>query len=432
MAERHRLAWKLPRISIPRWSRAAEQLQTVIAQKWGFKAVVIDLLEDQPGREPIAIAELHGTSQSSSSSRAGSWVNLFKLSKYEIDGACRATVEKLLSEGSTGRGVFSRFGWIEEAQEWISTEAAIERVQLTGDVKQFNATAESALVRLGRRGDTPIWFKAAGDPSSSEYRVIATLTEMFPDFLPTVLATREDWKAWWMKDAGTPLCSIHSPHVLSKAVSRLAEIQKESIGSGQYLLANGCSDMRLSVLRASIPRLMDTIDDAMAQQASGSAPRLTRARMRELESILMESCLSLESLGVPDTLLHGDISFENILVGPRGCVFIDWANAAIGNPFVTFEQLRAQLEQENDASAWLPLLTETYCQSWLEALSRRQIECALAIAPLIAAMAYLFDQWKRLGSERSSEPKFQSYVRGLARQIDHAACEIESRQAKCA
>lgn len=431
-AERYRLVWKLPRISIPRWSRPAEQLQSVIAQQWGFKAVVIDLLEEEPGREPIAIAELRSATLSSSLSRANSWLNVRKLSKNEIDGANSTIVEILLKDGATGRGPFSRFGWIEEAQEWIGAEAGIDETQFTGEANQFNAAAKSVLVRFGRKSDSPVWFKAAGDPSSSEYRVTATLSQLFPDFLPVVLATREDRKAWWMEDGGTPLCPVHSPRVFGKAISRLAEIQKASIGLAPSLLTSGCSDLRLSVLRASIPPLMDAIDDAMARQASGLAPRLTRARVRELESILMESCLSLESVGIPDTLLHGDISFENILVGPRGCVFIDWANAAIGNPFVTFEQLRAQIEQENDACIWLPMLTDIYCRSWLGILSRRQIECAFAIVPPIASMAYLFDQWKRLGSERRSEPKFQSYVRGLARQMDRAACNIELRRSRCA
>ena len=431
-AERSRLRWRLPRISIPRWSRAAEHVQAVVGEQWGFKAVVIDLLEQKSGHEGIAIAELRGVSRSSHLPCAGSWVNFREVSKSEIDGAGLHTVEALLSDGATGRGAFSRFGWIKEALDWISVEAGIDRARFSGDVKQFNAAADSALVRFGTKSQAPIWFKASGNPSSSEYRVTRVLAQLFPDFLPAVIANREDWKAWAMEDAGAPLNSVCSPGAFGKAVSRLAELKKASKDLVPRLLASGCTDQRLPVLRANIRPLMNLIDDAMARQDSGFAPRLTSARIRALEAILTEACLDLEDLQIPNTLLHGDLSFENILVGPRGLVFTDWPSAAVGNPFVAFEQLRAQIEQEKYARLWLPVLTEIYLGNWLEVLSRNQIECALNLVPPIAAMTYLFDQWQRFGSERCSELDFQSFVRGIARQIDRAAHDIQLRRVRCA
>lgn len=430
--ERRRLRWKLPRILVPRWSRAAEQIQAVIEQQWKFKAIVIDFLEEEPGREPIAIAELRNASKSSHLPREVSWVSLGEPSEGDIEGGGRRTVERLLSDGTTGRGVFSRFGWVEEAEEWIGAKAAIDRAQFCDDVGQFNAAADSALVRFGMRSGPPIWFKAAGDPSSSEYRVTAALARLFPDFLPSVIATREDWKAWAMEDAGQPLSSLHLPGAFGKAVSRLAAIQKASMDLITSLLAAGCDDRRLPVLRASIPLMMDLIRDAMARQDAGVIQPLTSIRIRALEAILTEACLGLEDLGIPDTLLHGDLSFENILVSPRGCVFTDWACVAVGNPFVTFEQLRAQIEQDKNAHAWLPVLTEIYLGSWLEMLSRSRIERALNLIPPIAEMTYLFDQWQRFGREHCSDPKFQSSIRAIARQIDRAARNIELRRVRCA
>ena len=371
-------------------------------------------------------------SASSHLPRVGSWVNFHEVSKSEIDGAGRHTVETLLKVGATGRGAFSRFGWIDDALDWISLEAGIDRAHFTDDVRQFNAAADSALMRFGMRSGAPIWFKAGADPSSSEYRVTRTLAQLFPNFLPAVIATREDWKAWLMEDAGAPLGSVHSPAAFGKAVSRLAELQKASLSSASSLLSAGCNDQRLPVLRANIPPMMDLIRDAMGRQDSGFASRFTSARICALEAILTEACLGLESLRIPDTLLHGDLSFENILVGPRGCVFTDWANSAVGNPFVTFEQLRAQIEQENEACVWLPVLTEIYLGSWLEMLSRNQIECALTLVPPIAAMTYLFDQWQRFGSEHGSDPSFENSIRAIARQIDRFAHDFELRRVRCA
>ena len=221
-AERCQLRWRPPQISIPPWSRAADEIQALIEQQWGFEAVVLDLLEEEPGREAIAIAEFRGGSTSRTFARVGSWVNFREVSKSEIHGADRHIVETLLRDGTTGRGVFSRFGWVEDALDWFSREAGIDRAQVTGDVRQFNAAADCALLRFETRVGPPIWFKAGGNPSSSEYRVTRVLAQLFPDSLPAVIATREDWKAWAMEDAGARLGSVCSPGAFGKTVSRLA------------------------------------------------------------------------------------------------------------------------------------------------------------------------------------------------------------------
>jgi hypothetical protein len=235
-----------------------------------------------------------------------------------------------------------------------------------------------------------------------------------------------------MEDAGRSFDEACSADLFGQAVSRLAELQKASMGCVPALLACGCGDQRMSVLRARIPQMMEYFAEAMAQPGASHAPRLGTTRMCELGSILADACLSLEALDIPDTLLHGDISCGNILAGPHGCVFTDWAHAAVGNPFVTFEHLRAQIAQERDTAPWLARLTEIYRENWREVLTGAQIECALALVPPIAIVLYLFERWDWLASERRHDPQFQSYLRGLARQMDRAAQALELGSVLCA
>lgn len=422
---------RLPRISIPRWTRAAAQIQAAIEQKWGFNVAIVDLLDYKSRVEGIVIAELRCVDQRHWVSYPYSWGGLNDISDLELSGFERSTLGRLLNNGATGRGFFSRFGWIEEALDWVSIEAGIKRTDFTQHIRQFNASATCALVRFGRNAAPPVWFKAVQDPTSPEYKITTGLTKLFPSYVPKLLASREDWHAWFMEDSGLSLEIAPSPDFFAQTVSRLAELQKASISNLPSLLDCGCVDQRTSTLRSHIPQIMEKVNEAMAQSSASQAPRLEANRIREIGSIIEDLCLALESLGIPDTLLHGELSFANILVGTRGCVFTDWAQPAVGNPFVNFEQLRAQIEQERDTASWLAQLTEVYRRSWLEFLTEAQIKCALALMPPIALAMYLFSRWRWLGPDLRREPEFQSYLRGLARQMDRATKGVVLETVRC-
>ncbi len=423
---------RLPRISIPRWTRAAEQIQAAIELRWRFKVAVIDFLDYKSRVEGIVIAELRGGDRRHWLSYPYAWGDLSDFSGFELHDLERATVERLLHDGATDRGAFSRFGWIEDALDWVSAEAGVDRTDFTEDVSQFNASANFALARFGRRTAPPVWFKAVQDPSLPEYTITTTLSKLFPHYLPTLLASREDWNAWCTEDSGPSLEIVRSPELFNQAVSRLAELQKASIDRVPSLLECGCVDQRTSVLRAKIPEMMETIDEAMAQPNFHHATRLAKSRIREIGSIIEEACMNLESLGIPDTLLHGDFSFANILVGTRGCVFTDWAHAAIGNPFVNFEQFRGQVAQETDTVASVAHLTEIYRKNWCDVLTDGQIQCALTLVPPIAVALDLIGRWNWIGPECRREPQFQSYIRGLARQMDRATQPAVLGAVRCA
>jgi hypothetical protein len=432
LAEQSQRRLRLPRISILRWTRAAEQVQAVIEAQWGLKVVVIDFLGDSSGHDRIVIAELRDGHALSSLPHACSWVRLSDIPEDETSSIERSTIGKLLNDGATGRGTFSRFGWTEEALNWVSTEAGLDREQFTGDVKQFNAGAACALVRFGRKDALPIWFKSVGDESSREFQITTTLARLFPQYLPRLVASREDWNAWWMEDAGQPLDDVRSPEILHHVVLILAELQKASIRFGSALLVGGCSDQRTSTLRARIPQMMEYIHEAMASRNLSHTPRLAADRIQEIGSSLDEACLRLEALGIPDTLIHSDLSFENILVGPRRSVFTDWAFASVGHPFLNYEHLRVQIAQETRTGRCVPRLAEIYWKSWRQVLTDSQIECALALVPPIAVALYLSRKWDWFTSEHRHDPNFQSYVRAMARQMEGASQGIERKEVRCA
>src|SRR5258708_16866539 len=54
----------LPRVSIPAWTRAAEELTSIIAERWLLKSVVIDCLADSLIASPCAVMEIYSTGAS--------------------------------------------------------------------------------------------------------------------------------------------------------------------------------------------------------------------------------------------------------------------------------------------------------------------------------------------------------------------------------
>jgi len=426
----HRLC--LPRLSIPRWTRAAEQVQQAIDCNWGIKGMVLDFLGDEPGDEGVVLVELMNGVRERALPTPQSWANLCDIHPEELTSFERGLVETLFEDGQTGRGPFSRFGWIEEAQTWIGNELGINRQLDSAEILQLNAGAKHALVRFGRTAEPPLWLKAVADPSDREFVITKSLAPLAPEYLPQIVASREDWKAWCMKDAGRPLQESFGIDSCSRAVHRLAELQIVSIDQVGSLLATGCRDLRYTVLRDRIPQMMELAQEAMGYQSSGFAPRFGASRFGRLSTRLEYACVELADLNIPDTLIHGDISLDNILVAGQGCVFTDWAQASIGNPFVTFERLCSQIAQDPRAQSWLSRLVDMYRAGWRSILSEDQINRALDLAQTIAAAIDLLTQCERLRQNRSHEFQIHSGLRAMTRRLDRAIDALELNQSRCA
>jgi hypothetical protein len=422
----------LPRLSIPRWTRAAEQVQKAIESTWGIRGIILDFLGEEPGSEGIVIAELIVGIHEHKLSTLQSWADLNDVPTDEFDRFERDAVETLLQDGQTGRGPFSRFGWIKEATRWIGNDLGRIREPLTSELLQLNAGPNHALIRFGKKEAPLLWLKAVADPSDHEYHITKVLASIAPEYLPQIVASREDWKAWCMEDAGGPLEGSLDVDLYNRVVRRLAELQIASIPHVNGLLAKGYHDLRLTVLGAQIPQMIERAQEAMGHQCSRFAPRLGPSRFGQLGTRLEEACAELAELNIPDTLMHGDISLDNILVGRQDCVFTDWARASIGNPFVTFERLRGQLAQDPTAHPWLTMLIENYRESWRPLLSQTQINRALRLTPTVAAAIDLFTQCESFRQDRTHEFQMCSSLRAMARNLDRAVAALELNRNRCA
>jgi Phosphotransferase enzyme family len=285
-------------------------------------------------------------------------------------------------------------------------------------------------VRFETDDGTAYWLKAAGEPDQREWRVTAALARMFPHYLPPLVAERKDWSAWVMEDAGAPIDENLIAPALEQAVVALVELQKSSLDHLDDLSEAGAKDARIAVLQEHLDALFDYLDKAMAAQTSIKAMPLSSLELHDLKHVLRRACCTMEALGVPSSLVHGDINLGNVLLKNSQCRFIDWREAGIGNPFLTFYQLLAHIVRvDPSAQAWVPQLEERYKAEWLDHLSASQIDQASTVAPLLTILSYLYSGGECLRSSRRDAPAVQGYARSLARRMHRMAQSLPLTEA---
>jgi hypothetical protein len=402
----------LPRIAIRRWMRQAEQSQLAVEATWRIRTIVVDILPGMNGGIPWAVVEIISSPPHDGLAAA----NVDEISEEELTIEEREVIDAILT-GSVGvQGPFARVGWIREAKEWMCAELGHD-IAFTEEVHQFNASATFALVRFATKAGPAYWLKAAGDPNTHEFQIIRELMELCPEFLPRRIAAREDWNAWLSEDAGHPLDLTTLP-ALEQAALSMAELQKRTIGKTGVSLRAGVFDQRISVLHLHLVEVFEYLNEIMAQQTSTNVPRIENRRLRQLVRILDDACCQMEALEIPNTLVHNDIKSGNILFEKTHCVFTDWCEVGIGNPYFTFQYLC--LLQPRGAD-WAPKLRKRYGQCWLDVLSASQIKQAFALTPVLAIFSYLYGRERWLNSARRNNPHVESYARSLARRMDREA-----------
>lgn len=423
--------FRLPRISIPKWTRPAEELTQAIAEKWHVRSTIIDLLTDTSMQQTCAVAEVRPKIGQCATGDLIP-VEAYRVSSSDLSDCERAALNGILTGDCGARGPFSRVGWVDDAQEWIKSAVHHHEVDFTDYTCQLNACGTFALVRFGTKHGPAYWLKAVGEPNTHEFTVTTNLARDCPDYLATLVCARADWKAWVMEEVGRPLCRPVPIAQVEQAVTRLAEMQTKLVGRAEELLSFGCMDHRIEVLQAHTHELIAYLEEAMGRQISTKVPRIDTHRLHELGDVLQDACSCMRQLGIPDSLIHNDLNPGNILVDGSECVFTDWCEASVGNPFLVFPQLCALVSRDEDKSLpWVQELRAVYKRQWLDLLSEPQMDKAFTLTPLLGALSCLYGRGTWLTSSRREEPHFEGYKRSLARYLDRAARNPSLLEALC-
>jgi len=415
---RHQKRYSLPTVSIPRWSRATPHVQGAIARKSGYLPLVLDYSPGHLSTCPLVVSQT--ISAKPHQEVAGSWVDYEELYPGSLTTGESEWVERLIATGASGRGLYSRLGWHSEVLEWIHSASC----RLSGPVRirQMNASSQSALLCIQDGEGSKLWFKSA----PREYEVSLRITRRLSPYLPRILEHRRDWRAWLMEDAGSSfaIASNLTPKRLGDLGRRLARLQIDSCSHRSELIASGCQNLQISVLRESLRDLLQTLDRTREQLRSRRYPAYS---IQSLETTLISILDEWEDIQIPDTLSHTDLALSNILTGGERCVFVDWANAAVATPFANFTQVQIQLSRPDISPRARSVFATTYLDQWSGLLKVRQVENALRLSSAVEMITRLCARRYWLTSGILSREELANCSKALLRQLHAVLLETHPR-----
>ncbi|HEU4948193.1 MAG TPA: aminoglycoside phosphotransferase family protein [Kribbella sp.] len=274
--------------------------------------------------------------------------------------------------------------WYDEALLWIA-----EHITPTGSWSQVRSWGLSNVLRIPT-ADGDVYFKALGHSSTirpahadalpilfaHEPLLLMQLSEDRPGAVPAPLAIDEK-RAWMLlPDLGSPLAGESDIAVWIGALQSHARLQRSYADQPDRLLEFSCVDRRLAVLDAELDRLFGP------NAATDRLESAERAMLPRRAEQLREAITELAAIGVPETLLHGDLHPRNLAVLDGRVLAFDWTDGAVSHPFldlVTFVEERSPISND-------PRLKDAYLAEWEEYASPAELRRGLELAEELGAL----------------------------------------------
>ncbi len=167
-----------------------------------------------------------------------------------------------------------------------------------------------------------------------------------------------------------------------------AQIQIQSVKHCDRLLAVGCLDRRLDILKSQIEPLIHD-EDILSELSSTEIERLNM-----LLPTLKNLCTQLTNYKIPQTLVHGDLHLNNIALHEGNYIFFDWTDGCIAHPFFDLFLLSRENNQKS-LRMWLENLLirqsrehewDQYLSQWSHYETKERLLDAWEIARPLAAL----------------------------------------------
>lgn len=428
-----------PSVEIPCWERSAENLTAALRTDWGCDAVCLFTLSGSTYDGGLSgnhyevmecwryVRRTHETAWMPARSLT---MNSFQQeAEFLVLQQCLHQVDAYHRDPSAP---FARRGWLASLRDWTSEAIRPLGLELIGPLRQYNASPAFNLIRFETTGPA-VWFKAVGEPNQREFPITQKLAQQFPQFMAEIIATKPEWSAWLSREVdGANLGDANDIELWQKAAAALANLQIESIPECESTLQLGAHDLRPDALLAAVDPFCDLVVRLMEDQPKVPPPTLNRQEISLLKLRIKDSFTLLDDLGIPNALGHLDLNPWNILISADRCVFLDWAEAYIGHPFLSLEYLLQHFRRAvGSDTASESQLVEAYKAPWQQLLPNDLICEVLPLVPLAAVFAYATGTGTWKDDERMRDPKTAGYLRSLARRMNHEAIHLVERRSSC-
>jgi hypothetical protein len=422
----------LPWVEIPGWERVAENVVSALRKRYGISSICLFPPEVSTSSTDCEqpLYQVVETREAIAAPAGMRWLRLNSLLQHcfvdERDSGVVAGMQRQIAEFQSGVaiGPFAIPGWIEALFSWVQPRIEPYGLRLSGEFRQLNASPKFALLRL-ETDKQAVWFKAVGEPNLREFPISVALARHFPAFVPTMIATHPGWHGWLTTEcAGRTLDEVGDACAWERAAQSLAELQINSVGTTEQLLEAGCRDVRLTSLLKVVDPFVDAMLRLMERQPRTPPPILRPAQLQTLGRHIKDALSHLDELAIPETLGHLDFNPGNILCSPEQCIFLDWAEAYVGPPFLTLQYLLEHQAQMAGCRRPDPQrLVERYASQWGDRVSSSAVAAALRVTPLLAVFACA--QASDWAGALSGEERLGGYLRSLTRRMQHESARFD-------
>ena len=374
-------AWRLPRVVAgDLWIAQADKIGDAFERRLGTRPWILRQLRFGTGE---AVFELELSSPGWRSPSHGRWTARDDLDGLRLyDEEQRSLLEGYLEalerdDSPPERPPWARPGWISGVREWLDRQAArLGHTVLA--LEQVKTWSISVVLRV--RTDGPnLYFKVSAPLPLfvDEAAVTAELAARFPGYAPAPLAVEPE-RGWLLLAEFDEVVGWSASHETRRELfSRFAGLQRRSVPVVDELLAAGCLDRRLPVLESQL-------DPLFANPVA--VHRLTsdeRSELKRLAPELKEACRLLDAVGLPATLVHGDLHPGNAARIDGELAYFDWTDACIAHPLIDLHSLQWVDDESVRAS-----LLGAYVEGWGGAVPAAAIELARIVTPLHHAVSY--------------------------------------------
>jgi hypothetical protein len=414
----------LPSVKTPKGSRIARELSERVRSEWNVRTFCLRQLSSDEPRIPYGGCRcfLLETIDTKAIAKSAQWLELSETAMHRLaDTETRTAIETWLRQAMEvqSNGVRQRIGdpgTFSRIRAWVEQQLANSATKLGTEFRQLNASRDFSLVRFATDHEA-VWFKAVGDPNIREFSLVATLADLFPQFMAPVLAAEPLWNAWLSPEI--PGCRLSQRKDLAawrRAARDLACLQQASRGKTEALLAGNARDLRCSALWDSVRPFFARLAEFMTRQKTSQPAPLSRTELAELEDELRSSLLELQAEGCPDTLGHLDLNPDNLVVLPQRTVFLDWAETSVGHPFFSLAYLLEHFRSLFPTGEHTQLV-RAYSEVWQKETHFANVARTIRRAMFVAIFAHAVstDAWRE--NSDASAPAVEAYYRSLGRRM---------------
>lgn len=268
-----------------------------------------------------------------------------------------------------------------------------------GDPERIELVAHrpwSAVWRVTAAGGRTSYAKQNCPGQAHEARLLTELTRWVPSYVVPVLAADPDRDLLLTADLGPTLAArggIADIDTWCRLVRAAAELQRLLVPYAD----------RLPLTRMNPADATTYVADAVGRLGAlppGDPRRLAPAAAAHLEVMLPAVDRwsdQVDDLGLPLTLLHNDLHADNVVVGPDGLRFLDFADAVLGDPLaaltvpLTMAQRELGLAPDDPG---LRRIADAAIDVWTDLAPARALRAALPAALQLGRLAKV-ESWRR-------------------------------------